>query len=107
MLTVCSGSMDPKDKWRRHSANDDKASWVMMCKEFEVICAIADSNEILIGVEPDLANIVSSAERGADLLKTFAGGPIRIVFDPANIIENVALEKHNNTIEKAFDLLGR
>ena len=61
MLTVCSGSMDPKDKWRRHSANDDKASWVMMCKEFEVICAIADSNEILIGVEPDLANIVSSA----------------------------------------------
>ena len=106
MLTVCSGSMDPTDKWRRHSANDDEATWGRMCREFEVICAIAESNGLLIGVEPEPANIVNSAERAANLLKTFSGGPIRIVFDPANIIENLAQEDHNNAIEEAFELLG-
>ena len=106
MLTVYGGSMDPTDKWRRHSANDDEATWGRMCREFEVICAIAESNGLLIGVEPEPANIVNSAERAANLLKTFSGGPIRIVFDPANIIENLAQEDHNNAIEEAFELLG-
>lgn len=106
ILTVCSGSMDPTDKWRRHSANDDAANWVRMCREFEVICDIAESNKLLIGVEPELANIVSSAARATELLKIFAGGPIRIVFDPANIIEDVAPKDHKSSIDNAFDLLG-
>jgi len=106
MLTVCSGSMDPKNKWQHHTANKEPANWTRMCREFEVICGIAESHGLFIGVEPESANIVSSAEHAADLLKTFAGGPIRIVFDPANIIENVESEDHNHVIEKAFDLLG-
>ncbi len=106
MLTVCSGSMDPRDKWRHHLANNEPENWARMCREFEIICNIAESQGLFIGVEPESANIVSSAERAAELLKIFPGGPIRIVFDPANILENVGREEHNSVMEKAFDLLG-
>ncbi len=106
MLTVCSGSLDPHDQWRRHPNNDDPAIWREMCREFERLCAIADANDILIGVEPEPANIVSSAARAADLLANFVGGPIRIILDPANLIDGIPPDRHKPTIDEALDLLG-
>lgn len=106
MLTVCSGSLDAEDKWRHHPRNDDPDSWQEMCREFEILCAVAEANDILIGVEPEPANIVSSSARAADLLASFAGSPIRIILDPANLIEGVAPKQHERTIEAAIDRLG-
>lgn len=106
MLTVCSGSMDPHDKWRRHPANDEAQSWTEMCREFEIICDLAEQHDILIGVEPEPANIVSSAAKAAQLLQEFSGSRLRIIFDAANILENVAPEHHRPTIDRALALLG-
>ena len=106
MLTVCSGSLDPQDKWRRYPGNDDPASWTDMCREFEILCAIAETHDILIGVEPEPANIVSSAARAADLLASFAGSPIRIILDPANLIEEVTPDRHQHTLDEALERLG-
>ena len=106
LVTVCSGSKHPTDKWQHHPANDDPQSWTDMCKEFEIICAHATQHGVLIGVEPEPANIVSNADRAASLIADFPGSPIRIVLDPANMIEDVAPEDHHRTIDQAFDLLG-
>ena len=106
MLTVCSGSMDPHDKWRRHSANDEAQSWTEMCREFEIICDLAEQHDILIGVEPEPANIVSSAAKAAQLLREFPGSRLRIILDAANILEDVASEHHHRTIDRALELLG-
>ena len=106
MLTVCSGSLDPHDKWRRHPANDAPQSWTDMCREFEIICDIAERYDILIGVEPEPANIVSSPARAARLLADFAGGRLRIILDPANILEDVAPDQHRKALDAALELLG-
>ena len=106
MLTVCSGSLDAEDKWRHHPQNDAPESWQDMCREFERLCAIAETRDLLIGVEPEPANIVSSSARAADLLADFAGSPIRIILDPANLIEGVPPDRHQPTIDEAFDRLG-
>ena len=106
IVTVCSGSKHPTDKWQHHPANDDPQSWTDMCKEFEIICEHATQHGVLIGVEPEPANIVSNADRAARLIADFPGSPIRIVLDPANMIEDVAPEDHHRTIDQAFDLLS-
>jgi sugar phosphate isomerase/epimerase len=106
MVTVCSGSMDPDDKWRHHPANDDPQSWLEMCREFEIICDIAERHDILIGVEPEQANIVSSAVKAKRLLDEFSGGRLRIILDPANILEDMAPAHRRQTIDRALDLLG-
>jgi len=106
MVTVCSGSMDPDDKWRHHAANDDPQSWTEMCREFEIICDLAERHDIVIGVEPEQANIVSSAVKAARLLDEFSGGRLRIILDPANILEGVAPAQRRQTIDQALDLLG-
>ena len=106
IVTVCSGSKDAHDKWRRHPSNDDLQSWTEMCREFDIICDHADRHGVMVGVEPEPANIVSNAMRAADLLAAFPGGPIRMVLDPANLIEDVAPDSHERTIDEALDRLG-
>lgn len=106
LLTVCSGSMDPHDKWRHHPANNDTRSWMEMCREFEIILDQAQRHNLFIGVEPEQANIVSSAHKALQLLNEFPESNIRIIFDPANLVEGTSPDRQNETIEEALDLLG-
>ncbi|MEC9141340.1 MAG: TIM barrel protein, partial [Pseudomonadota bacterium] len=106
IVTVCSGSKHPTDKWQHYPANDDPQSWTDMCKEFEIICEHATQHGVLIAVEPEPGNVVRDADRAARLFADFAGGPIRIVLDPANIIDGVAPEQQRRVIDQALDLLG-
>ena len=106
LLTVCSGSLDPDDQWRRHRANDTPEAWADMCREFEILLENAEDHDILIGVEPEHANIVSSAVKAGHLLKVFSGSRIRIVLDPANLLEHVVADRQHAILDEAMDLLG-
>ena len=107
IVTVCSGSLNTNDKWKSHPDNSNPENWFDMCKEFEMLCTIAEKHNILIGVEPELGNIVSSAPHAAKLLKSFSGGPIRIVLDPANLIEDAPLDQHKKIIDEALESLEK
>jgi sugar phosphate isomerase/epimerase len=106
LLTVCSGSKDPHDQWRHHPGNVEPGAWSEMCREFEVILDLAEQNDILIGVEPEHANVVCSAGKAARLLKEFAGSRIRIVLDPANLLDGIPAEQQHAVIDEALELLG-
>jgi sugar phosphate isomerase/epimerase len=106
LVTVCSGSLDPQDQWRHHPDNDGPDAWRAMCREFEAILAIADAHDVLIGVEPEPANVVGSAASAQRLLRTFQGSRIRIVLDPANLLEAVPGDRRTAVLDAAFDRLG-
>ncbi|NKB51795.1 MAG: TIM barrel protein [Rhizobiaceae bacterium] len=77
-----------------------------MCREFEIILDYAEQYDIFIGVEPEDANIVNSATKALRLLRHFPDSRIRIVFDPANIVENVPPKHQQRSIDEALDILG-
>lgn len=106
LLTVCSGSRDAQDQWRHHPDNDGRAAWADMCREFALLLDVAEAHDILIGVEPEPANVVRSARKARDLLDGFPGSRLRIVIDPANLLEDIPAEDRSRVIGEAFDLLG-
>jgi len=105
LLTVCTGSLDPHDQWRRHPDNADAAAWEDLCLEFSRVLAIADRHDVLIGVEPEPANVVSSARRARDIIDAMGSARIRIVLDPANLTESAPPEERAALIDAAVDLL--
>jgi sugar phosphate isomerase/epimerase len=105
LLTVCSGTRDPADQWHHHSDNANPAAWLEMCTECSRLLAIAETYDLEIGVEPELNNVVSSAERARQLIDTLGSDRIRIVFDPANLVEIASPERRRRIIESAVDLL--
>ena len=106
LLTVCSGSLDPDDQWRAHPDNDTPAAWAEMLAEFRAIVPVAERHGVLIGVEPELGNIVSSPAHAMRLIDRFPGGPIRIVLDPANLFEQAGPEQAAALVDAAVELLG-
>ena len=106
LLTVCTGTGDPDDQWRYHPANDTPDAWAEMCGEFRLLLAVAGRHDVLIGVEPELANVVSSAERARKLLDEFRTDRIRIVFDAANLFDVATPEQRRSAVENAAGLLG-
>ncbi len=105
LLTVCTGSYDPNDQWRRHPHNSGAAAWEDMCKEFRLLIPIAEEYNVLIGVEPERANVIDTAERARDLIEILQSDRIRIVFDPANLFEVEGAEPRRMLIQRAFVLL--
>jgi sugar phosphate isomerase/epimerase len=106
LVTVCSGSRDPDDQWRWHPDNDSSESWSQMCREFEALLSIADAQDVLIGVEPEHANIVRSTKAAKRLLDSFSGSRVRIIVDPANLLEGCPKDQLRAVLADTLDLLG-
>lgn len=106
LLTVCSGSCNAQDQWSHHPDNQSPDAWRDMLGEFEALIEIADKHDILIGVEPELANVVDGAAKARGLIDTLGSARIRIVLDPANLFEIATPETSGRIIASAVDLLA-
>jgi sugar phosphate isomerase/epimerase len=106
LLTVCSGSKDADDQWRYHPDNDSPAAWAEMLEEFRALIEIAHRHDILIGVEPELANIVSTAKKARAMINSLGSDRIRIVLDPANLAEVVPSDERRRIVADAVALLA-
>jgi sugar phosphate isomerase/epimerase len=106
MLTLCSGTLDPENMWRRHPGNDTPEAWRLMLTSMEAALAIADQYDIELGIEPELANVISSAERARRLIEELRSPRIRIILDAANLFELGSLERQRAIVAAGIDLLA-
>jgi sugar phosphate isomerase/epimerase len=106
LITLCTGTRDPDDQWRGHPDNSSPQAWRDLRAEMEMAMAIADRYGVFLGVEPELANVVSSAAAARRLLDETASPRLKIVLDPANLFEVADPLERRQIVESAVDLLG-
>jgi sugar phosphate isomerase/epimerase len=106
LVTLCTGSRDAADQWRHHPDNDTDAAWDEMLREFQILLPIAERHNVILGVEPELANAVSSAAKARRLLDTLRSDRVKIVLDPANLFETEAARPSGEIIAEAIRLLA-
>lgn len=107
LLTLCTGTLDPNDQWRGHPENGSAAAWSTLRDSMEKALAIADRHDVLLGVEPEIANVVSSARKARTLIDSLGSDRIRIIFDPANLFERPgSTAERRRIVDEALDLLG-
>jgi sugar phosphate isomerase/epimerase len=106
LLTLCTGTRDPYDQWRRHPGNDGQDAWRDLLRSIERAVAIAEEFGVDLGIEPELANVVSSAAKAKQLISDIKSPRLRIVLDPANLFEIATQGEQRRTISYAIDLLA-
>ncbi len=106
MITLCTGTRDAEDQWRWHRDNDSPEAWRDLLQSMEVAIGIADQYDIDLGIEPELANAVSSAGKAAQLIRELTSPRLKIVLDPANLFERTSLKGQRRILSEATDLLG-
>jgi len=107
IITLCTGTRDPFDMWRRHVDNDSPEAWQEMVAAMQEAAAIAEENQVTLGVEPETGNIVSSARKARQLLRELQSPHIKIVMDPANLFRAGELRHMRRIMDEAFELLGQ
>ena len=87
-VTLCTGSRDPDNMWRRHPGNDEPAAWQDLRASLDRLLPAAAAAGVRLGIEPEPANVISGAARARRLLDELGGdaGLTGIIFDPANLV---------------------
>jgi sugar phosphate isomerase/epimerase len=106
LVTLCTGSRDAFDQWRHHPDNNSAEAWRDMMASMAIAVDIADRYNVNLGIEPELANIVSNAAKAKALIDECKSPRIKIVLDAANLFEVCSLTEQRRTITDAIQLLG-
>jgi sugar phosphate isomerase/epimerase len=107
LLTLCSGTRNQEDMWTYHPQNQSSAAWQEMFDAMRRALEVATKYDLNLGIEPEVANVVSSANDGVRLIRELGSNRIRIVFDPANLYRPPANPRRDHhVITDALTLLG-
>lgn len=106
LITLCTGSRDPADQWAHHAENASPEAWRDLLAAFETAIRIADAQDVLLGIEPELANIVNSAGAARRLIDDLQSDRIRIVLDPANLFDHAKPDEQRALVDQAVGLLA-
>lgn len=107
MVTLCTGSRDPKDMWKAHPDNATAEAWADLLNGLATALETTASTGIAFGIEPELANVVDSARTCRRLLDEFRTPRLRVVIDGANLLAPADLGCQDAVFAEAFELLGR
>jgi sugar phosphate isomerase/epimerase len=72
----------------------------------ETATTTADASGVDLGIEPELANVVSSAAAARRLIEEMQSPRLRIVLDAANLFETATAAGQQDIVTRAIDLLG-
>lgn len=106
LVTLCTGTRDPDDKWAFHPDNNSPAAWKDLTDSMEKALLIAEKYQIQLGVEPEAANVVNSTARARQLLSEMQSPQLKIVLDPANLFTIANEDEIKDKISQAIDQLG-
>jgi sugar phosphate isomerase/epimerase len=106
VITLCTGTRDPKDKWRHHPDNASPEAWQDLIVSMHAALQIAREHNITLAIEPEVSNVVDSAAKTRRLLDEMGSPNLKIIMDAANLFPAGTLRHQHRILDEAFALLG-
>lgn len=106
LVTLCTGTRDERDQWRGHPDNATPLAWADLCREMTFALDLADELGVDLGIEPEQANVVASADDARRLIAQMGSPRLRVVLDPANLFERADRAMARDIVARASELLA-
>jgi sugar phosphate isomerase/epimerase len=106
VVTLCTGTRDPHDMWKHHVDNATPQAWHDLLQSLTRALAMAEKHDLVLGVEPEIANVIRSARLARHLLDELRTARLKIVLDAANLFQPHSLSRQREILDEAFELLG-
>ncbi len=106
LITLCTGTRDPDNMWRGHSENASPEAWRDLVDSMETALTIADEQDVLLGIEPEVSNVVDSARQARHLLDEMQSPRLKVIMDGANLFHQGELPRMREILDEAFELVG-
>jgi sugar phosphate isomerase/epimerase len=105
-ITLCTGTRDPMDMWRRHPDNDSAEAWPDLLATMTEALRVAEEQDVTLAFEPEVANVIDTPAKGRRLLDEMRSPRLKVVMDGANLFHAGQLPRMREVLEEAFVLLG-
>ena len=109
-ITLCTGTRDPGDMWRKHPDNVTREAWRDMLSTVQRALEISEDHGVTLAFEPETNNVVDAAQKARRLLDEAASPRLKVVVDAANLFDagkpGRRLSDAKRILSEAFDLLG-
>ena len=106
LITLCTGSRNVENMWTAHPDNTSRSAWYDLRESLDIALMHAEEYDLLLGIEPELSNVISSATKAAKLLNEVNSPRLKIIYDPANLIERETIPVMSREIAYGVQLLG-
>ena len=106
VVTLCTGTRDPENIWRRHPENDTPDAWNDLVDTMAAALKIAEKHDVMLGVEPEVSNVIDSAGKAWFLLDELGSPRLKVIMDGANLFHAGQLAQMRQILDNAFELLG-
>lgn len=107
VITLSTGTRDPEDMWRRHPDNDTPEAWRDMIASMREAVQSAEEHNVILAFEPEVSNVVDSAQKARRLLDEIGSPHLKVVMDGANLFHAGELPHMREILDEAFALLGK
>ena len=105
VITLCTGTRDPDNMWRRHPDNDTPEAWEDLVVSMRQAIEIAEEYQVTLAFEPEVANVVDSAIKARRIIDQIGSPYLKVVMDGANIFHTGELPRMREILDEAFALL--
>ena len=106
IITLCTGTRDPDNMWRRHPDNDTPEAWDDLVISMGQAIEVAEEYQVTLAFEPEVANVVDSAVKARRIIDQIGSPYLKVVMDGANIFHAGELPRMREILDEAFALLG-
>lgn len=106
VITLCTGTRNTESMWRSHPDNGSEDAWRDLVVSMHETAAIAEEYGVTMAFEPEVSNVIDSAQRARRLLDEIGSPYLKVVMDGANVFHKGELPHMTAILTEAFDLLG-
>jgi sugar phosphate isomerase/epimerase len=105
-IHICTGTRDRQSMWRRHPDNNTPEAWREMADCVRQAVAIAEEADVVLAFEPEVNNVVDSAQDARRLLDEIGSPHLKVTIDGANLFHAGELARMSEVFDEAFALVG-
>lgn len=106
VITLCTGTRDPSNMWRSHPDNQSPSARRDLVASLDRALLFAEQYNLTLAIEPEVNNVVDTAEQARRLLAAHETPRLRVVIDGANLIRANKLPYMAAILDEAFNMLG-
>jgi sugar phosphate isomerase/epimerase len=106
VITLSTGTRNAQNMWRAHPDNTTPEAWADALAALREIAAVGAEHGVAMAFEPEVSNVVDSAQKARRMLDEVGSAHLKVVMDGANLFHAGELPAMAEILEEAFGLLG-
>jgi len=106
IIALCTGTRNEKMMWLPHPDNNTPAAWKDLLACMEKAVEIAEKHKVTLAFEPEVANVVDSAQKARQLIDEISSPNLKVIIDGANVFHAGELPRMAEILDEAFSLLS-